>query len=51
VFVAGAERGLKWVERTRSAGAVLIDEGMKVTITKNLAPRFTGMDGIKATVV
>jgi len=50
-FVAGLERGLRWIGRTRGAGAVLIDEGMRVFITKNLAKRFTGADGVKATVV
>lgn len=51
VFVAGLERGLPWIGRTRGAGAVMIDEGMRVIITRNLVPRFTGMKGITAFVV
>lgn len=51
LFVAGFERGLAWVGRTRGAGAVLIDEGLRVFVTKNLASRFTGTEGITATVV
>jgi thiamine biosynthesis lipoprotein len=51
LFVAGLERGLKWIGRTRGAGAVLIDEGMRVFVTRDLSSRFTGMEGITATVL
>ena len=50
-FVAGMERGLKWIGRTRGVGAVLIDEGLRVFVTGNLAPRFEGADGIKPIIV
>lgn len=50
-FVAGLERGLAWIARARGAGAVLIDEGMRVFVTRNIASRFSGADGVSAIVV
>jgi thiamine biosynthesis lipoprotein len=51
LFVAGLEKGLKWIVCAGGAGAVVIDEGMRVFVTRNLAPRFEGAEGFKATVL
>jgi thiamine biosynthesis lipoprotein len=47
-FVGGLERGAEWVGRTPGAGAVFIDERLRVYVTRNLAPCFEGAGGIRA---
>jgi len=51
IFVAGKERGLKLLSHFQGAGAVLVDDVQRVSVTNNIASVFQAAEGIDISIL
>jgi thiamine biosynthesis lipoprotein len=51
IFVAGLNKGLRYLAKSPGAEAVFVDDNLKVYITKGLKEYFQPLEGMKATLI